>query len=102
MLPNTWLCRNLYHHTLPLYRVDANQYGTLAQQNKRRVQKTRRRKRHLTPVFVEAVAKALKKFPYVNASIDGTNVILLNKINNLGVATSTQSEEQTNRYRLLN
>jgi 2-oxoglutarate dehydrogenase E2 component (dihydrolipoamide succinyltransferase) len=43
-----------------------------------------------TPVFVEAVAKALKKFPYVNASIDGTNVILRKNIN-IGMATATNT-----------
>ena len=43
-----------------------------------------------TPVFVEAIAKALKKFPYVNASIDGTNVILRKNIN-IGMATATNT-----------
>ena len=34
-----------------------------------------------TPIFVEAVAKALKEFPFVNASVDGTNIILKKDIN---------------------
>ncbi len=41
-----------------------------------------------TPIFVEAVAKALKEFPYVNASVDGTNMIL-RKDYNIGMATAT-------------
>jgi 2-oxoglutarate dehydrogenase E2 component (dihydrolipoamide succinyltransferase) len=43
-----------------------------------------------TPVFVEAVAKALKEFPGVNASVDGTRIILKKDIN-VGMATATPS-----------
>ncbi len=43
-----------------------------------------------TPVFVEAVAKALKEFPWVNASVDGTSVLLKKDIN-VGMATATPS-----------
>jgi 2-oxoglutarate dehydrogenase E2 component (dihydrolipoamide succinyltransferase) len=41
-----------------------------------------------TPIFVEAVAKALKEFPFVNASVDGTSMILKRDIN-VGMATAT-------------
>lgn len=40
-----------------------------------------------TPIFIEAVAKALKEFPYVNASIDGTNIIVRKDLN-IGMATA--------------
>ncbi len=43
-----------------------------------------------TPIFVEAVAKALKEFPFVNASVDGTSIILKKDIN-VGMATATPS-----------
>jgi 2-oxoglutarate dehydrogenase E2 component (dihydrolipoamide succinyltransferase) len=43
-----------------------------------------------TPIFVEAVAKALKEFPWVNASVDG-NTIILKKDINVGMATATPS-----------
>lgn len=43
-----------------------------------------------TPVFVEAVAKALKEFPGVNASVDGSRIILKKDIN-VGMATATPS-----------
>lgn len=39
------------------------------------------------PIFIEAVAKALKDFPNVNASIDGYNVIRRKHIN-IGMATA--------------
>lgn len=39
------------------------------------------------PVFLEATIKALKDFPWINASVDGDNIILKKRIN-LGVAVS--------------
>lgn len=43
-----------------------------------------------TPIFIEAVAKALKKYPYVNASVDGTHVVLRKNIN-IGMAAATDN-----------
>lgn len=43
-----------------------------------------------TPIFVEAVATALKEFPYVNASVDGTNIIVRKDLN-IGMATALPS-----------
>lgn len=40
-----------------------------------------------TPIFIEAVVKALKDFPLVNSSIDGENIILRKSIN-IGIATA--------------
>lgn len=42
------------------------------------------------PVFIEAVAKALKKYPGINASTDGENIILRKNIN-VGVAVALPS-----------
>lgn len=43
-----------------------------------------------TPIFVEVVAKALREFPWVNASVDGDKVILRKDIN-VGVAAALPS-----------
>ncbi|RNC87640.1 MAG: 2-oxo acid dehydrogenase subunit E2 [Winogradskyella sp.] len=43
-----------------------------------------------TPLFVEAVAKAVKDFPNINASVDGTNIIVKDDIN-IGMATALPS-----------
>ena len=43
-----------------------------------------------TPIFIEAVAKAIKDFPLVNSSIDGDNIIVKNNIN-IGMATALPS-----------
>ena len=43
-----------------------------------------------TPIFIEAVAKAIRDFPLVNSSIDGDNIIVKNNIN-IGMATALPS-----------
>lgn len=43
-----------------------------------------------TPIFMEAVARALKEFPYVNCSLDGENIILKKDIN-IGMAAALPS-----------
>ena len=44
----------------------------------------------LTPLFVEAVAKAVKDFPMINVSVDGENIIVKEHIN-IGMATALPS-----------
>lgn len=43
-----------------------------------------------TPLFVEAVAKAVKDFPMINVSVDGKNIIVKENIN-IGMATALPS-----------
>ena len=43
-----------------------------------------------TPIFMEAITKAIKDFPFVNCSLDGDNIILKKDIN-LGMATALPS-----------
>jgi 2-oxoglutarate dehydrogenase E2 component (dihydrolipoamide succinyltransferase) len=43
-----------------------------------------------TPLFIEAIVRALKDFPLVNSSIDGTNIIVRKDIN-IGMATALPS-----------
>lgn len=43
-----------------------------------------------TPLFVEAVAKAVKDFPMINVSVDGENIIVKENIN-IGMATALPS-----------
>ncbi|MDB4303663.1 2-oxo acid dehydrogenase subunit E2 [Desulfosarcina sp.] len=43
-----------------------------------------------TPLFVEAVAKAIKDFPMINVSVDGENIIVKENIN-IGMATALPS-----------
>ena len=43
-----------------------------------------------TPLFIEAVAKAVKDFPMINVSVDGDNIIVKENIN-IGMATALPS-----------
>ncbi len=43
-----------------------------------------------TPLFIEAVAKAVQDFPNINASVDGNNIIVKEAIN-IGMATALPS-----------
>ena len=40
-----------------------------------------------TPIFIEAVPKALRDYPLVNSSIDGDNIVVKSNIN-IGMATA--------------
>lgn len=53
-------------------------------------QKKYNEKLTFTPLFIEAVAKALKDFPNINASVDGKNIIVKENIN-IGMATALPS-----------
>ena len=43
-----------------------------------------------TPIFFEAIAKAIKEFPGINASVEGDNILIKKSIN-LGMATALPS-----------
>jgi 2-oxoglutarate dehydrogenase E2 component (dihydrolipoamide succinyltransferase) len=43
-----------------------------------------------TPIFIEAIVKAIKDFPMINISVDGTNIIKRGNIN-IGMATALPS-----------
>jgi 2-oxoglutarate dehydrogenase E2 component (dihydrolipoamide succinyltransferase) len=55
--------------------------------NKDRFLASEGQKLTLTPIFVDAVAKALHEFPMVNISVDGDNIIKRKNIN-IGMATA--------------
>ncbi len=58
--------------------------------NKEAFQKKHGEKLTFTPLFVEAVAKAVKDFPMINVSVDGSNIIVKENIN-IGMATALPS-----------
>ncbi|MBN4070307.1 2-oxo acid dehydrogenase subunit E2 [Olleya sp. AH-315-F22] len=58
--------------------------------NKISFQKKYEEKLTFTPLFVEAVAKAIKDFPNINASVDGDKIIVKENIN-VGMATALPS-----------
>ncbi len=55
--------------------------------NKEKFLATEGQKLTLTPIFIDAVAKALYEFPMINISVDGENIIKKKNIN-IGMATA--------------
>jgi len=55
--------------------------------NKEKFMASEGQKLTLTPIFIDAVAKALYEFPMVNISVDGNNIIKKKNIN-IGMATA--------------
>ncbi|MEL6810874.1 MAG: dihydrolipoamide acetyltransferase family protein [Bacteroidota bacterium] len=53
-------------------------------------QKKHGEKLTFTPLFIEAVAKAIQDFPMINSSLDGKNIIVKEEIN-IGMATALPS-----------
>lgn len=57
---------------------------------KHNFQKQHGEKITFTPIFIEALAKAIRDFPMINVSVDGTNIIRKKNIN-IGMATALPS-----------
>ena len=72
--------------------VEADLTNMVAWRNTNKVLflKTHREKLTFTPLFIEAVANAIKDFPMINASLDGKNIIVKQDIN-IGMATALPS-----------
>ncbi len=58
--------------------------------NKDNFQEKYSEKLTFTPLFIEAVSKAIKDFPNINASVDGNNIIIKDHIN-IGMASALPS-----------
>ncbi|MFT5102603.1 MAG: 2-oxoglutarate dehydrogenase E2 component (dihydrolipoamide succinyltransferase) [Candidatus Latescibacterota bacterium] len=72
--------------------VEADLTNMVAWRNANKVafQTKHNEKLTFTPLFIEAVAKAIKDFPMINSSLDGTNIIVKEDIN-IGMATALPS-----------
>lgn len=57
---------------------------------KKEFEKREKEKLTFTPLFIEAIVKAIKDFPMINISVDGTNIIKRGDIN-IGMATALPS-----------
>ena len=77
-------------HVTAYVEADLTNLVTWRNANKVTFQEKYNCKLTFTPLFVEAVAKAIKDFPNINASVDGTNIIVKEHIN-IGMATALPS-----------
>jgi 2-oxoglutarate dehydrogenase E2 component (dihydrolipoamide succinyltransferase) len=74
-------------HVQSFIEVDVTSIVTWREKVKAEFEKREGEKLTYTPIFIEAVAKALKKFPMINISVDGDTIIKKKNIN-IGMAAA--------------
>ena len=75
-------------HVTSFVEADVTRIVDWRNRNKKEFQAQTGQKLTFTPFFIEAVAKALREFPGVNASVDGDRIILKKGIH-IGMAAAT-------------
>jgi 2-oxoglutarate dehydrogenase E2 component (dihydrolipoamide succinyltransferase) len=74
-------------HVTSFTEADLTNIVNWRNKNKNAFEKKYGEKITFTPIFIEAVVNAIKKFPMINCSVDGTNIILKKDIN-IGMAAA--------------
>jgi 2-oxoglutarate dehydrogenase E2 component (dihydrolipoamide succinyltransferase) len=77
-------------HVTSFVEVDVTNLVNWRNKIKNDFQKTHGEKITFTPIFIEAVAKAIGDFPMINVSLDGTKIIVKKNIN-IGMAAALPS-----------
>ncbi|MFT5231016.1 MAG: 2-oxoglutarate dehydrogenase E2 component (dihydrolipoamide succinyltransferase) [Planctomycetota bacterium] len=77
-------------HVTAYVEADLTDMVTWRNANKLEFLKKHGEKLTFTPLFIEAVANAIKDFPMINSSLDGKNIIVKEDIN-IGMATALPS-----------
>jgi 2-oxoglutarate dehydrogenase E2 component (dihydrolipoamide succinyltransferase) len=77
-------------HVTAYVEADVTNMVNWRNEHKDTFQKKYGEKLTFTPLFVEAMAKAIKDFPNINASVDGNTIIVKETIN-IGMATALPS-----------
>jgi len=79
-------------HVTSFLEIDVTDLVAWRDTNKTEWQERTGEKLTYTPLFLRAVAKAITDFPRINASVDGTDIILKKSIN-IGMATATEDDQ---------
>lgn len=74
-------------HVTSFQEVDMTRVVQWRDKNKDAFFKREQEKLTFTPIFIEAIAKAVRDFPLINVSVDGTKVIIHKNVN-IGMAVS--------------
>lgn len=77
-------------HVTSYIEVDVTNLVDWRNANKNKFQEKHNEKLTFTPIFIEAVAKAIEDFPLINVSVDEKNIIVHKDIN-IGMATALPS-----------
>ena len=84
------MSKHVSPHVTSFIEVDVTSLVLWREKIKHSFEKREQEKITYTPVFVEAVAKAIKDFPMINVSVDGTKIIIRKNIN-IGMAAALPS-----------
>ncbi len=74
-------------HVTSFLEADMSQVVRWREKNKDIFQNREKEKLTYTPIFIEAIAKAVRDFPLVNVSVDGTKILVHHNIN-VGMAVA--------------
>ncbi|HEX8334273.1 MAG TPA: dihydrolipoamide acetyltransferase family protein [Segetibacter sp.] len=74
-------------HVTSFAEADVTNMVMWREKNKKEFEKREGTKITFTPLFIECVTKVIKRFPYINCSVDGDKIILKKDIN-IGMATA--------------
>jgi 2-oxoglutarate dehydrogenase E2 component (dihydrolipoamide succinyltransferase) len=77
-------------HVTSYIEVDVTNLVNWRNENKDKFQEKHNEKLTFTPIFIQAVAKAIHDYPMINVSVDEKNIIVHNDIN-IGMATALPS-----------
>lgn len=77
-------------HVTSFIEVDMNNIVSWRDKNKDGFQKKYGEKLTFTPIFIEAIAKAVRDFPMINVSVDGSKIVVHSKVN-IGMAVALPS-----------
>ncbi len=77
-------------HVTSFVEADVTNMVLWRNKHKNEFQKREGEKLTFTPIFIELMVKVIKDFPFVNASVDGKNIIVRKDIN-IGMATALPS-----------
>ena len=81
---------NTAPHVTSFVEVDVTNLVIWRDKTKKQFLEKEGEKLTFTPIFIEAITKALRDYPLVNSSIDGDNIIIKSNIN-IGMATALPS-----------
>lgn len=74
-------------HVTSFAEADVTNMVMWREKNKKEFEKREGTKITFTPLFIECLVKVIKRFPYINCSVDGDKIILKKDIN-IGMATA--------------
>lgn len=77
-------------HVTSFVEIDVTNIVNWRNKVKKKFQEQYGAKITFTPIFIEAVAKAIRDYPMINVSVDGTNIIVKKNIN-IGMAAALPS-----------